>query len=199
MAVWAYPCRLCADDRRTVFVSRQIVDAMPPSVTTLRVKIGSDWVLARVVRDHPVDVEGQLVRDAIAAADDELGEHKEPLPNPPQSAVDPDAAAARPDFESAGSGARTTVRGSGQEIQAAAISLQGVPMVVVLVSLQLVESPGEASLVIGDLGAHFGGAPVVLMGQRADGSPCYYGDPELVDLLAGVPIEKMPWRAYPLR
>lgn len=198
IAVWAYPCRLCAEDRKTVFVSRQAVDALPPSVVTLRVKVDSDWVCARVDRNQAVDVEGQLVRDAVAAAEHECGECEELMRNAALSTADSGAAAARDNPEPAQSGLSAVTRDSGKEIQVAAISLQGVRMVVVLVSLQLVESPGEARLLLNDLSSRFGGAAPVLMGQRADGSPCYYGDPELVDLLAGVPVEKMPWRAYRL-
>lgn len=193
MAVWAYPCRLCADERRTVFVSRQAVEALGPSVVTLRVRVGADWVCARVDRGRAVDVEGHVVRDAVAAAEHDCGEcdkRQEPAPS---------AAAAGADPEPARSGVGAGTGASRQHVQAAAISLQGVPMVVVLVSLQLVESPGEARLAVNDLGPRFGGAPIVLLGQRADGSPCYYGDPELVDLLADVPVGEMPWRAYPLR
>lgn len=37
---------------------------------------------------------------------------------------------------------------------------------------------------------------MVLMGQQDDGSPHYHGDPELLQLLADVPIDKMPWKHY---
>ncbi len=51
-------------------------------------------------------------------------------------------------------------------------------------------------MAIDDLRPYFGGVPVVLMAQKDDGSPSYYGDSELVELLAGIPIDKMPWKEY---
>ena len=82
--------------------------------------------------------------------------------------------------------------------QAATISLRGHQFVVVVVPMTLVTSPGEADMAIEDLQPYFGGVPVVLMAQKKDGSPSYYGDSQLVDTLAGIPIEKMPWKEYPV-
>jgi len=82
------------------------------------------------------------------------------------------------------------------KIQAAAISMQGNRFVVALVGLDLVQNAGEADLAIESIQTHFGGVPVVLMGQREDTSPVYYGDSDLVELLRDVPVEQMPWREY---
>ncbi len=82
------------------------------------------------------------------------------------------------------------------KIQAAAISLQGRNFAVALVNTDLVERPGEADLAIDAISPNFGGVPVVLMAQTADGSPMYYGDEDLVRLLADIPIDKMPWKEY---
>lgn len=86
----------------------------------------------------------------------------------------------------------------GVTVQAAEISLQGHQFVVVLVPMPLVTSPGEADMAIDDLQPYFEGVPVVLMAQKEDGSPYYYGDSQLVDMLADIPIEKMPWKEYPV-
>ena len=83
-------------------------------------------------------------------------------------------------------------------VQAAAISLQNREFVVALVPLHLVQSAGEADMAIDDLQPRFGGAPVVLMAQKDDGTPTYYGDSQLVEMLADVPIDKMPWKEYPI-
>lgn len=82
------------------------------------------------------------------------------------------------------------------EIQAAAISLQGNQFVVVAGRMDLVKSSGEADMAIEELEPKFGGVPVVLMAQKDDGSPVYYGDSNLVELLADVPIDQMPWKEY---
>jgi hypothetical protein len=64
--------------------------------------------------------------------------------------------------------------------------------------MTLVTSPGETNMAIEDLQPYFGGVPVVLMAQKDDGSPSYYGDSQLVELLAHIPIDKMPWKEYPV-
>jgi hypothetical protein len=48
------------------------------------------------------------------------------------------------------------------------------------------------------LSAGFGGVPIVLMAQKEDGTPGYYGDGDLVRLLRDVPIDKMPWKQFPV-
>ena len=58
--------------------------------------------------------------------------------------------------------------------------------------MTLVTSPGEANMAIEDLQPYFGGVPVVLMAQKDDGSPSYYGEGRLVEILVNVQIDKMP-------
>ena len=82
------------------------------------------------------------------------------------------------------------------KVQAAAISVEGVNFAVALVTMDLVNSPGEADMAIQSLQPTFGGVPVVLMAQRDDGTPVYYGDEDLVRSLAFVPVEQMPWKEY---
>jgi len=82
------------------------------------------------------------------------------------------------------------------KIQAAAISMQGIPFAIALVGLDLVQTPSEADMAIDSLQPHFGGVPVVLMAQREDGTPVYYGDSTLLELLQDVPVDKMPWQEY---
>jgi hypothetical protein len=82
------------------------------------------------------------------------------------------------------------------KVQAAAISLLGNHFAVVLTQLDLIHSPGEADLAIDTLQPKFGGVPVVLMAQKEDGTPVYYGDQDLVQSLEDVPVDKMPWQEY---
>ena len=82
------------------------------------------------------------------------------------------------------------------KIQAATISLGGAAFAVVLVPMELVNATGEADMAIETLQPAFSGAPVVLMAQREDGSPNYYGDENLVRALEGVPVDDMPWKEY---
>jgi hypothetical protein len=82
------------------------------------------------------------------------------------------------------------------QVQGAAISLGGSNMMVTVVDMGLVENHGEADMAIESLSAGFGGVTVILMAQRDDGSPVFYGDQDLVGLLRDVPVEEMPWREY---
>ena len=82
------------------------------------------------------------------------------------------------------------------KIQGAAISLGGVDFVIALVDMTLVTTHGEADMSIDSISAGFGGIPIVLMAQKEDGSPVYYGDGDLVRLLQDVPIDKMSWKEY---
>ncbi|MEE8338849.1 MAG: hypothetical protein V3R56_01825 [Xanthomonadales bacterium] len=82
------------------------------------------------------------------------------------------------------------------KIQGAAISLGGVDFVIAIVDMNLVTAHGEADMSIDSLSAGFGGIPIILMAQKEDGSPVYFGDGDLVRLLQDVPVEKMPWKEY---
>lgn len=82
------------------------------------------------------------------------------------------------------------------KIQGAAISLGGVNFVIVIVDMTLVTAHGEADMSIESLSGGFGDVPIILMAQKEDGSPVYYGDGDLVRLLQDVPVEKMPWKEY---
>jgi len=82
------------------------------------------------------------------------------------------------------------------QVQAAAISLQGMQFVVVLVGMDLVTNAGEGDMAINTMEGKFGGAPVVLMAQREDTSPVYYGDENIVKALRDLPVAEMPWKEY---
>ncbi len=181
MAVWAYECRPCGDGGGTWWVARGLVDALPAEVSVLRVKVRADWRCATVDRSRPVAIEAQLLREAVASDLQDCPECAARTQAPPQAAREVPAAVAS------------------QQLQAAAISIAGRRMLVVLVGLDLARSPGEAGMLIADLRARFNGVDIVLMGQDDEGVPHYHGDAALVDLLAEVPVEQMPWKAYPVR
>lgn len=179
MAVWAYECRPCAGSG-SWWVARERVDAWPPDVNVLRMKVGAEWRCAVVDRTRAVAVEAQLLREAVAS----------------DAADCPECADAAPQAEAAPEAAPpVAARGS---VQAAAISLAGQRLVVVLVPLDLVRSPGEAAMLVADLRLRFGGGEIVLMGQDDDGAPQYHGRDELLALLAAVPVDRIPWKTYPL-
>ena len=183
MATWAYECRPCSGSNDLWLVARERVDELPAGVTILRVKTGSGWACAVLNRSHLVEADAMLLREAVAS---DL--HDCPECAPPRVA-DP-APAANPEPATHGS--------TGAPLQAAAISLLGHQMLVVLVGLNVVQNPGEADMLSADLRARFGGVGVVLMGQHEDGTPQYHGDAALVQHLADVPIDQMPWKTYPI-
>jgi len=82
------------------------------------------------------------------------------------------------------------------DVQAAAISLQNKNFVIVLVGMDMVSNSGEADMAIDTLEPKFGNAPVILMAQREDTSPVYYGDQDLVEALRDIPVDGMPWKSY---
>ena len=82
------------------------------------------------------------------------------------------------------------------EVQAAAISLQGNNFVIVLVGMDMVTNSGEADMAIDTLEPKFGNATVILMAQREDATPVYYGDQNLVSALGDIPVDDMPWKTY---
>jgi hypothetical protein len=184
MAVWAYECRPCAGSG-VWWVARERVDAWPPDVNVLRMKVGAEWRCAVVDRTRAVAVEAQLLREAVAS---DVSHCTECAEADPQARIAPEAApeSAPP---AVASGA----------VQAAAITMAGLRWVVVLVPLDLVQSPGEAEMLITDLRPRFGGVDVVLMAQDEDGTPQYHGSADLLSLLGTVPVDRMPWKTYPIR
>lgn len=182
MSVRAFECRAPRTGQVLGFVALSRVEDLPPDTRIVRLRVGTDWQCAWLDRSRVVEVESMLLRDAVASDEQDCPECASPPAAPvAEAAAEPEGGAGAP------------------EVQAAAISLRGVQMVVVLVRHELIDSPGEASLVQADLQTRFGGAAVVLMGQDDDGSAHWYGDAALVDLLDGLPIDRLPWKSWPLR
>jgi len=192
MAAWAYACHSCGGEPATWYVPQATVDEMPRDVRIVRVQVGSEWLCAVVDRSRRVNVEGLLLREVIASNAADCPECAQGL-----SAAEADRGGQRivPAAED-GDDAATAATQPASAVQAAAISLAGVRLAVVAVGQDLVGSPGEADMAIDDLRPRFGGVPVVLMAQNDDGSPTYYGNRELVEMLSGVPLDKMPWKEY---
>jgi hypothetical protein len=183
MAAWAYECRPCTGSG-VWWVARELVDAWPVDVCLLRVKVGAEWRCAVVDRGRAMAVEAQLLREAVTSDASGCPECAQAVPQA-QAATD------------APTESRPLTAADGA-MQAAAIALAGQRMLVVLVPLELVRSPGEAEMLITDLRSRFGGVDIVLMAQEDDGTPLYHGRAALLDLLAGVPVDRMPWKTYPI-
>jgi hypothetical protein len=204
MSAYAYRCRSCESEEADWFVSLLAAEELGPAVRIVRVRVGSEWKCAVLDRSERVAVENQLLRDVIASDAEDCPQCVEMSVRRPTAVI-----TENPDAETVDQAARDLpaqqpaapteeVPPPGRTIQAAAVSLQGERFLVVVTSRSLVTSPGEADMAIDDLQQQFGGVPVVLMAQRDDGLPSYYGARRLVDLLSDVPLERMPWKEYPL-
>lgn len=189
MAAWAYECRSCSDGG-VLWVSRERVDALPAEVRILRVKSGNAWRCALVDRSRAIALEATLLSEAVAS---DAGDCPGCAASIRPANAQPRALADTP--------LDTPVNASSapaRQLQAAAITLQGRRMLVVLAGMDLLRSPGEADMLIADLRPRFGGVEVVLMAQDDSDTPHYHGAAELMDLLADMPIDKMPWKSYPV-
>ena len=85
------------------------------------------------------------------------------------------------------------------EFTAAVIKEQDVTFAVVLVKGAVFDDKNFADGLIDSLEPSFGGIPVVLMVQDAQGTPTYYGRKDLSEFLSKVPVESLPWQKYVLR
>ena len=182
MAVWAYECQSADQSLNPWLVACLAVDAMPADTRIVRVKVGNEWPCAVVDRTKRVESQGMLLREVVSSDEvdcPDCAPQQRRMPEPATKTGKPSAA-------------------SGRQVQAAAISMLGHRFVVVLVGLDLVRSTGEGDMAIADLQPRFGGVNVVLMGQLEDGTPVYHGASELVALLAETPVDRMPWKTYPV-
>lgn len=182
MAAWAYECQPADQSLDPWLVACLAIDAMPADTRIVRVRVGKDWQCAIVDKTKKIESPGMLLREVVASDESDCPDCAVPrrqIPEPEVASSAPSKAAVR-------------------QVQAAAISMLGQRFVVVLVGLDLVRSTGEGDMAIADLRARFGGVDVLLMGQLDDGTPVYHGEPELVALLAETPVDRMPWKEYPI-
>lgn len=187
MAAWAYECQSAAEEDERWLVACLAVDSMPDMPSIVRVHVGDEWRCARVDRTRRLEVQAMLLHDVIASnAEDCPGCAEPPLTSADEAR--PGEAAARSE----------PAVGGGRQVQAAAISMHEHQFVVVLVELELIRNPGEADMAIADLRPRFGDVDLVLMGQHEDGTPQYHGDATLLQMLSQVPVDRMPWKSYPI-
>lgn len=80
--------------------------------------------------------------------------------------------------------------------QGAVIEEQGVTFAIVIVKKHVIDNENEAKQMIVTLQPVFPGIPIVLMAQEYTGRPVYYGRRDIVDFLANVPMDAIPWKEY---
>jgi len=76
------------------------------------------------------------------------------------------------------------------------ITEQGVTFAVAIVRSSVLNHPGQRDEAVGVFSAAFDGLPTILMAQDSRGVPTYYGRRDLVDFMADVPPEAVPWSTY---
>jgi hypothetical protein len=82
--------------------------------------------------------------------------------------------------------------------EGAVVKEQNVTFAVVVVKEHVVNDSTEAARAVASFIPMFPGLPVVLMGQDGFGRPKYYGRHDIVNFLANVPLQAIPWRKYQL-
>lgn len=78
----------------------------------------------------------------------------------------------------------------------AVIKEQGVTFAVVVVNQATTQSTHDADEALSNFGRVFPGMPVVLMSQSSRGIPRFYGRKDIVNFLANVTINRIPWKRY---
>lgn len=76
------------------------------------------------------------------------------------------------------------------------ITEQGVTFAVAIVRSSVLDHPRQRDEAIVAFGAVFDGLPTILMAQDSRGVPTYYGRQDLVDFMANVPLDAVPWSTY---
>jgi hypothetical protein len=84
------------------------------------------------------------------------------------------------------------------QFEGALISEQGVTFGIVVVKEHILNNQWEANRVAASFQPVFAGAPIVLMAQNSRGVPTYFGRRDLVNRLAQVPMQAIPWKRYTL-
>ncbi len=84
-------------------------------------------------------------------------------------------------------------------IQGALIEEQGVKFATIVVKKHVIDSKTKSEEFIINSQPIFPGIPIILMAQDSRGVPTYFGRKDIVNFMANVPIEAIPWREYNIR
>ena len=82
--------------------------------------------------------------------------------------------------------------------QGALIKEQNVTFGIVIVKPRVLDNPSEAATMRAFGVRAFGPVPIILMAQNVRGIPTYSGRRDIVNFLAKVPLQAIPWREYTL-
>ena len=82
------------------------------------------------------------------------------------------------------------------KFQGALIKEQGIRFGIAVVKRHVLDNRTEAARIAAGFGSVFGQVPVVLMAQDPGGRARFFGRPDIVRFLSGVPLSAIPWREY---
>ena len=84
------------------------------------------------------------------------------------------------------------------KFQGALVKEQGVVFGIIIVQPHVLNNLAEASSTRKIGVRTFGPVPIILMAQNSRGVPTYLGRKDIVNFLANVPVQAIPWREYTL-
>ena len=82
------------------------------------------------------------------------------------------------------------------QFDAAVVKEQGLTFAVVMVQHSAVFNNSTINDNQRGFQRHFPGMPIVLCNQNSSGTPTYYGRKDIVNFLASVLMEQIPWKTY---
>jgi hypothetical protein len=82
------------------------------------------------------------------------------------------------------------------KVQGSVVTEQGITFAIIIVKPFVLQNSNKANETIGSFGRYFPGMPIILMAQDGSGVPFYYGRTDIVNFLASVPMEVIPWKEY---
>lgn len=84
------------------------------------------------------------------------------------------------------------------KFQGALVKEQGVTFGIIVVKPHVLNTPPEADSMRAFGTRVFGSVPIILVAQNTRGVPTYSGRRDIVNFLAKVPMQAIPWREYAL-
>jgi hypothetical protein len=84
------------------------------------------------------------------------------------------------------------------QFEGCVLTEQNITFGIAIVKQSVLNNPSQARDAIAGFSAAFGHIPTVLMAQDPRGVPTYYGRTDIVNFLANVSLDRIPWQRYTL-
>ncbi len=82
------------------------------------------------------------------------------------------------------------------QFDGAIVNEQGVTFAIVVVNASAVINSFTINDAQRSFERYFPGMPIILMNQDSNGTPTYYGREDIVNFLANIYMEQIPWKTY---